>query len=129
LTRVHEELLCLIRLPLIQVHPPEPDQGRYIVGHHLEHAPERGNRPGDVPFTPVEVREEVRPPRLTRHEPLCVQIGGLGGIEVLAGLQDLADVAIRLPALSLTGAVPRDGLLHGREARTHLLLHGRVRAG
>ena len=74
------------------------------------------------------MREEG-PPRLTRHEPLRVQISGLGGIEVLAGLQDHAHAAIRLSALRVSGALPRDGLLHGREALTHLLLHGRVHAG
>ena len=75
------------------------------------------------------MREEVGPPRLTRHEPLRVQVGGLGGIEVLAGLQDHPHAAIRLPALGVSGAVPRDGLAHRREALTHLLLHGRVHAG
>jgi hypothetical protein len=81
------------------------------------------------PFAPVEVCEKVRPTRLTRHQPLCVQIGGLGGIEVLAGLQDPAHVAKRLPALRVGGVALRDGLLHGGEALTHLLLHARVRAG
>ena len=59
LTGAHEERFRLIRLALIQVHPPEPDQCRDVVGRDLEHTPERGDRPGDVPLAPVQVREEV----------------------------------------------------------------------
>ena len=113
LTRALEERLRLVCLALIQIAAAQPDQRRHVVRADLEHSIERGNRPGGVALALVQMRQEVRPSRLLRHQRLRVEVGGLGRVVVLAGLQQHADAAVR-PAALLVG---RAGLLDRLEHR------------
>ena len=128
LARALEERLGLLGLPLIEVAPAQPDQRGHIVRADLEHSTERRHRTGGVALVLVQMRQEIRPPRLLRHQHLRVEVGWLRRRVVLAGMKQHADAAVRPAAFVVGGAGLLDRLEHRLVTLPHLLLHGRIHA-
>src|SRR6187455_3341652 len=99
LTSALEERLRLLGLPLIQIAPAQPDQRGHIVRADLEHPTERRHRTGGVALVLVQMRQEVWPPWLLRHEHLRIEVGWLRRRVVLAGMKQHSDAAVRPAAL------------------------------
>jgi hypothetical protein len=127
--RAFEQRLRLVGLPLVQVEAPEPDERWHVVWGQLEHTRQIGNRLVRRAAAVVQEVKEMWPSRLGGRQVLSIEVGGLGGLIVLGGVQQHGDATERCRLLDVRGARARQGFLESRFALTHLFLNGGVHSG
>ena len=121
--RLCEQRLGRLRPALCEVHFPERDQRRHIVGSQREGLFEgcRGLRecaPGRV-----QVPEIVRPASVARRQRLRVEVEGLWRVAVAGRHQHVAHLAVRLAQLTDRTRM-FDGCRQRRVSLTDLVPHG-----